>query len=485
MCRCRTIQFRLLAFCLLGAENLHAQDTAAPKEPSSQERAQALTALTEARNAIFPLRRRDEARQLFARIATLLAVAGDTAGTQDVLALLPANAKETVQQEIVAAQLHNGSVSAALETATAIPTESTRAAALLQVVESQAKSKDFDSALRTAALIPAGQVESVQALVEVAMEQREAKKNGEAAQLLRRAAAAAASVTNSNSEDPECGLSLLAQIAKAQDSLGESAEAKKTLQFAEGRLPEADPGCKSAATRSLLGGDENQPTALRSELDEFRERLSPSGASDAVVLGGGEEETAEDSTGNESAATNSGSDSVVVGVSNFGRGFQIYQAAPGQQQNFTREQAQASLDSLRAVKPLTMRARVAMTTSQLMQQNGKAEAAEEAIHIGLEAADTMQDEPLRGMLLASKAHNRAAAKDWQGARATVEEITNEAQRTAALVDIAFSAAENGHAQLALSWAAAEPSLLSEAKVLVAVAEALLHQPQQQQAFFIH
>ena len=116
--------------------------------------------------------------------------------------------------------------------------------------------------------------------------------------------------------------------------------------------------------------------------------------------------------------------------------------------------------------------------SQMMMAKGKAGEADEALHIGLQAADTVQDENLRGMLLASKAQARAAAKDWEGARAAVEEIANAPQRTAALVDIAYSAAEDGHAQLALSWATAEASPLSEASVLVSVAEALLHQPQQ-------
>lgn len=492
MCRCRTILFCLLVFGLLGIANLHAQDTAATKEPSAQEKSQALTALTEARNAIYPLRRRDEARQLFARIATLLAVAGDTAGAQDVLALLPANAKDAVQQEIVGAQLRNGDVSAALESATAIATESAKAAALLQVVQSQAKSQDFDGALRTAALIPPGHVESVQALIAVAGDQKAAKNDAEAAQLLRRAAAAAASVTNSNAEDQECGLSLLAQVAKAQDSLGESAEAKKTLQFAEGRAPEADAACKAAATQSLQGDDENKPTTLQSEMDQFREKLDPSGASDTAATDNGEEQTTDDSTSDATVTTGSSSPAVQIAprelafqtFMNTPGAVQMFQPAADQRPSLTREQAQSELDSLRTIKPLYQRARMAMSTSQSLQASGKTEAADEAIRIGLEAADTIQDESLRGMLLSSQARNRAAAKNWQGARATVEEITDDSQRTSALVDIAFFAAEDGHAQLALSWAASEPSPLSEAQVLVSVAEALLHQPRQQQIFFI-
>lgn len=490
MCRCRTILLCLLVFSLLGAGNLHARDTAAaPKEPSAQEKAQALTALTEARNALFPLRRGDEARQLFARIATLLAVAGDTAGAQEALTLLPANAKDAVRQQIVSAQLHNGDVSAALESATAIPADSAKAAALLEIVQFQAKSQDFDNALRTAALIPAEHVESVQALIDLAAEQKAAKNDGEAAQLLRRAAVAATSVTNSNAEEGECGLSLLAQVAKAQDSLGESAEAKKTLQFAQSRAPEADVGCQAAATRSLQNDAENKPTGLQSEMDQFRDSLDPSAA---VASDADEEQTAEDATGDAAAATGSSSPAVQVAARglafqtfmNTSGAVQMFQPASDQRPSLTREQAQSELDSLRTVKPLTLRARVAMSTSQSLQANGKTDAADEAIRIGLEAADTIQDETLRGMLLSSQARNRAAAKNWQGARATVEEITDDSQRTGALVDIAFSAAENAHAQLALSWAAAESSPLSQAQVLVAVAEALLHQPQHQQTFFI-
>jgi hypothetical protein len=163
----------------------------------------------------------------------------------------------------------------------------------------------------------------------------------------------------------------------------------------------------------------------------------------------------------------------------------LRQVIQSDQSSLTPEDARAALDSLRGIKPLNQRAQAAMGISQMMMSKGKAPEAEEAIHIGLQAADTVQDENMRGALLASKAHALAAAKDWEGARATVEEITNAPQHTFALADIAFCAAEDGHAQLALSWATAEASPLSEASVLVSVAEALLHQSQQtQQVFFV-
>jgi len=161
---------------------------------------------------------------------------------------------------------------------------------------------------------------------------------------------------------------------------------------------------------------------------------------------------------------------------------QLQQLGQNPQPTLTREQALAALDLLRSVKPLYQRAHAAMRTTQLMLASGKTGEAEEAIHIGMEVADTVQDENLRDILLASQAHTRVAAKDWEGARASVQEIASAPQRTAALVDIAFSAAEEGRAQLALSWATAEVSPLSEARVLVSIAEALLHQPQQQTFF---
>ena len=459
----------VLISLLVSTMNVSAQDSAPPVSSSTMEKAQALAALTEARGAVFPLRRKDEARQLLARIAPLLAAAGDTAGAQDVLTLVPANERDAIQLEIVAAQLRSGEIAAALETATMISTDNTRAAALLLVVQAQANSKDADGAMRTAALIAAGRVESVQALVEMAKEQKHAGKRSEATQLLRRAAAAAASLTNSNEGAPECGLSVLAQIANEQESLGESTEAVKTLRLAEGRVPEADQGCRFGTTRYLQNEDEGRSEALQNEIAEFREKLVPS-----TGLAGNEEQNEEDSSSAEGTEADSKLQTPPI---------KRQQLTQNQQPTLTREQARAAIDSLHSVKPLYQRAQAALGTSQLMLVNGKTAEAEEAIHIGPEVADTVQDENLRGMLLASKAHARAAAKDWEGARAAVEEIANGPQRTAALVDVAFCAAEKGHPQLALSWATAEASPFSEASVLVSIAEALLHQPQQQ-TFFI-
>jgi len=465
---CRRPRVVLFSF-LVATMNVSAQDSASPpRTPSPKEKAQALASLTEARGALFPLRRKDDARLLLARIAPLLAAAGDTAAAQEVLMLLPANERNAIQPEIVAAQLRSGDIAAALETATAISIKNIQAAAFLLIVQAQAKSKDLDGAMRTAALIATGRVESVQALIEVAKEQNLAGKRGEATQLLRRAAAAAASLTNSNEEAPECGLSVLAQIANEQESIGESTDAVKTLRLAEGRLPEADPRCRFGTTRYLQNENESRPEALQNKVAELRERLFPSAGSE-----GSEEQNEEDSSSAEGSATDSKLESAPV---------QLQQFAQNQPPTLTQEQARAALDSLRSVKPLYQRAQAAMGTSQLMLANGKTGEAEEAIHIGLEAADTVQDENLRGMLLASKAHSRAASKDWEGARSTVEEIVNASQRTAALVDIALCAVEEGHAQLALSWATAEASPLSEASILVSVAEALLHQPRQ--LFFI-
>lgn len=466
MCR-RT---RVVLFSLLFATmNASAQDSAPPPRPSTpKEKEQALAALTEARRAVFPIRRKNEGGQLLARIAPLLAAAGDTAGAQEVLTLLPANLRDAIQPEIVAAQLRSGEFAAALETAAAISTDNPQAAAYLLIVQARAKSEDFEGAMRTAALIAGGRVESVQALVEVAKEQNHVGKRAEATQLLRRAAAAAASLINSNDGTPDCALGELAQIAKEQESIGESPDAVKTLRLAEAGVPEADQGCRFETNRSLQDEAEGRPAVLQNEIAEFRGRLVPS-----TGLAGNEEQNEEDSSNTEGSVPDSMSATPLM---------QLQQLGQNQQPTLTREQALAALDLLRRVKPLYQRAHAAMGTTQLMLASGKTGEAEEAIYIGMEVADTVQDENLRGMLLASKAHTRAAAKDWEGARASVEEIANAQQRTAALVDIAFCAAEEGHAQLALSWATAEVSPISEARVLMSIAEALLHQPQQ--TFFI-
>src|SRR5690242_2601364 len=100
MCRSRAVLVCLLVVTM----NVSGQDSApSPKAPSAKEKERALAALTEARSALFPLRRRSEARQLFARIAPLLAVAGDTPGAQELLNLLPASEREAIQPMLVGA----------------------------------------------------------------------------------------------------------------------------------------------------------------------------------------------------------------------------------------------------------------------------------------------------------------------------------------------------------------------------------------------
>jgi len=444
--------------------NVFAQDsTPPPKAPSAKEKERALAALTEARSVLFPLRRKNEARQLFARIAPLVAAAGDAAGAQDVVALLPANEREAIQPIIVSAQVDSGQISAALETAAMISSDDAKATALLSIAEGQAKSGEFDAALRTAGLITPGRTEAVQALLEIAQQEKVVGKSKEAAQLLRRAATAAAGLANTNGGDPDCGLSMLAQIANGQEGIGEFKDAGKTLQLAQGHVVDADQGCRVAAARNVPDDDTERPEALKNAMAGFRESLIPSTSSTV-----NEEQSEEDSSGGEENATNVIFDVAVV---------QWQQVGQNQQAKLTREQAQAALDSLRGVRPLYLRARAAVNTSLRMSAAGKNDEAQEAIGIGLEAADAVQDQGLRATLTVAKAQARAAAKDWDGARAAVEEIPAGPQRTTALADIAFSAAEDGKAQLALSWATAETSPFSEASVLVAIAEALLHQPQ--------
>jgi len=359
MCRRHRV---VLISLLVAMMNASAQDSAPPARSSSpKEKAQALAALTEARGAVFPLRRKDEARQLLARIAPVLAAAGDAAGAQDVLTLLPANGRDAIQLEIVSAQLRSGDIAAALETAT------DNAAAYLLIVQAQAKSYDLDGAMRTAALIAAGRVESVQALVEVAKEQKHAGKRSEASQLLRRAAAAAASLINSNEVTPDCALGVLAQIAKEQESIGESAEAVKTLRLAEAGIPEADQACRFETTRYLQDEDEGRPRVLQNEIAEFRERLVPSTGS-----AGNEEQNEEDSSSDEGSAADSRLETTPI---------HWRQLVQNQQPTLTGEQARAAIDSLRSVKPLYQRAQAAMGTSQLMLASGKTGEAEEAIHI--------------------------------------------------------------------------------------------------------
>ena len=443
----------VLLSVLFLASPLPAQDSAAPpRKPSSEEKEQALAILAEARGVLFPLRHRPESIVLLGRIAPLLASAGDSAGARDLVAALPSNQRLAVELEIVGAELRSGETSAALELAAGLPDENGKAAALLEVVQAQAAAKDFSAALRSATLIPPARVESVEALVAVAKEETQAGKSGEAAQLLERARAATDTLATPSQGEMNCGLSVLAEIASAQQELGESAEALKTLRLASERLSEADQNCRYGAI-SHLEDDRQRPEALQKETVQLLGQLVPD-AQDK------EEEDQGDLDGPPAESLKIPSEP----------------GSEAEPSTLSPEEARHALDGLRSVKPLPTRALAAIGTSQMLVSKGKLGEAEEALHVGLEAADTVQDDNLRGALFAARAQVRTSAKDWDGARRALEEIPDETQRTSALENVAFSATQSGQAERALSWAKDEASPLSEARVLVSIVEALLHQP---------
>lgn len=464
----------LLFVFFLVSTQASAQEPASPPKPSDNEKQQAQAALNTARDALFPLRRKPETALLLTRIAPLLAATGDFAAAQDVVALLPANQRDGVQPEIIGAQLRAGELSAALQLAAAIADQNTRAAALLQVAQAQAATKDFAGASRTAASIGAEHPEYPQALLGIASALEQAGKGVEAAQFLRQAAAAAANLDNSSDTSTGCSLALLTQVANAQKSI-EPAEALKTLRLIGEQVSDADPACRYAVTNFLPDDNSSQTTQsdpLRSEIAQLRNRAFPSeetGETEAQEV-----QEAEDAPAPENLVAVRGDPLILQGF------------APSFSSPSAEQQPDPAANSLRSIRSLHQRAQAAFLFSQRLLGSGKTKEAEEAIQIGLEAGDVVQDDTVRGMLLTSKAATRAAAKDWEGARNVIEGISDPSQRTEALGDIAFRAAAAGQAQLALPWAMAETSPMSEAAVLVAIAEALLHQGHQSRTtLYIH
>lgn len=431
-------------------------------EPSAKEKTQALAALAQAREALSPLRRSREARQLLAYVATLAALAGNTSETQNVLTLLPENEREAIQPGIAAAQIENGDLGGALQTVAAILAEHERSDTLLLIVVAQAKSGNFSAAMRTAGLIPSESAQFLQALLEVAKEQNRAGERSEAAQLLQRAIAGAANLPTPVDYASECGLSVMVQAAKIQESMGDSAQATKTLRFAEGYIQGGDSSCRLVAAGYLQDEREQPAGAPQNGLAALREKLVPSEGMTA-----NNEQNDNDSSTIDTSTIESAPENALMRLRQ-----RDTRASP-----LTREEALAALDALRRLKPVE-RPYAATMLSQLVAMNGKTVEGETAIDIGLEIVDKVEDDNARGLLLASKAQVQVAAKNWQGARATVEGIADARQRSGALQTIAFSVAEAGHADLALSWAAAEVSPLSEAAVLISVVKALLHQPQE-------
>lgn len=137
--------------------------------------------------------------------------------------------------------------------------------------------------------------------------------------------------------------------------------------------------------------------------------------------------------------------------------------------------AKSALEILRNMKPLSRRAQFAGSVAQGLAQKGKVTEAEEALKIGMTAAETEENDGAVENLLATTVQIHAEAGEADIARAKAALIKNRENRARAVRAAAQTLATKKKEQEVLKWAAAEESPLVKANLLLGAGEGIAAQ----------
>jgi hypothetical protein len=142
--------------------------------------------------------------------------------------------------------------------------------------------------------------------------------------------------------------------------------------------------------------------------------------------------------------------------------------------------ARSALDTLRALKPVSRRAQFAGSVAQALAQKGKFAESEEALQIGMAAAETEENDYAVEELLVAAVQVHAEAGDVDVTQTKAALIKNRERRAGAVRGAAQMLALKKKEQEVLKWSAAEESELVKANLLLGVAEGIAAQEGEEQ-----
>ena len=137
--------------------------------------------------------------------------------------------------------------------------------------------------------------------------------------------------------------------------------------------------------------------------------------------------------------------------------------------------AKSALDTLRTLKPLSQRAQFAGSVAQGLAQKGKFAEADEALKIGMAAAETEENDSELEELAAAAVQVHADAGDADATRAKAALIKNRERRAQAMRAAAQTLASKKKEQEVLKWSAAEQSAFVKANILLGAAKGIAAQ----------
>jgi thioredoxin-like negative regulator of GroEL len=438
----------------------------APLTQKQKERIHSIA--QELRGIVTGLASEEQKNQLSGELAALFAESGDLEAARDIAGSIKSDAERTeALASIARAQGINQDFAGALETVASIGTESRRAAVMLDVISEQAGAKDFSGALQNAGKLTGRPPTYTSALVKIAEARTKANQKTEALELLAKALESSSGVTGCSYEEIQgCRLSLLGQIASAQFHAGDAAAAQKTLELAEQGLAQLPQEERFASVAELVSAEQElgHPERVKDLLSTMPGMAGQLGE----VLSAMQQASQAAEKGDLASVR-----TAVEAISDpqqrsFGELMmaEAYASAGD---------AKSALDTLRTLKPVSQRAQFAGGVAQGLAQKGKFAEADEALKIGMAAAETEENDSELEELLAAAVQIQAESGDADATRAKAALIKNREKRAQAVREAAQTLASKKKEQEVLKWSAAEESAFVKANLLLGAAEGIAAQ----------
>ena len=422
----------------------------------------------QARELILALPGEEQKSQLSGSLAAIFAESGDLAAAREIANSIRSDeARMEALSAIASAQAGNGDFAGALDTAVSIKGESNRSRAIVDVISTQAEAKDFAGALQSASKVADQPAAYTQALVEIADQETNANQKVQALAILGKALESASSITTCNYEAiASCRSALLSGIAIAQLHAGNVKAAEETLDLAQQGLSQVSQEERFVSTAEIAAAEQEMGHPERA-----KELLSsmPGGAGQFGETMSAIQQVSEAATKGDMASVRSAVDSISNPEQ---RGMAQLMMAQAYVQT---GDAKSALDTLRVLKPLAERARFAGGVAQSLAEKGKFGEAEDALKIGMSAAETEESDRAIVELLSAAVQVYASAGDAQSAHERAEMIKDRETRAAAARAAAKTLASKKKDEEVLKWSAAEASGLVKANILLGVAEGIASQ----------
>jgi len=396
-----------------------ASERHAPLTPKQKERIHSIA--QELRGIVAGLTSEEQKNQLSGELAALFAEAGDMEAAREIAGSIKSDAARTEALALIArAQGSNQDFAGALETAASVGAEPKRAAVMLDVIGEQAGAKDFAGALRNAGKLTGQPAAYTGALVKIAEE----RTKGDAASAQKTLELAEQGLAQSPQEER---FASVAELVSAEQELGHPERVKELLSNMpgmEGQFGEVLSAMQQASQAAQKGDLVSVQTAVEAISDPQQRSFGELMMAEAYA-----------STGD----------------------------------------AKSALDTLRTLKPISQRAQFAGSVAQGLAQKGKFAEADEALKIGIAAAETEENDSELDELAVAAVQVHAEAGDADVTRAKTALIKNRGRRAQAVRQAAQTLASKKKDQEVLKWSAAEESAFVKANLLFGAAEGIAAQ----------